>query len=190
MSGPVGIPWERYALISELAYRLKGKTPQFGKTMLQKLVFLLQELYDVKCGYRFALYTYGPFSPELHRDLEIADALGGVEVQIVGTGLGGYHIAEGSLNDKLRERGKHFLKDDRTSESLDQLVNEFAGYSAKALELRSTVVFVYRNAGIPQSGAGRRKLVELVKDIKPRFPSEEIQEAVAELEKKEHISFE
>jgi len=68
-------------------------------------------------------------------------------------------------------------------------VNEFAGYSARGLELRSTVVFVYRHAEIRKSGSGRRKVVKLVKDIKPRFSTEEIEEAVAELEKKEHISF-
>ena len=189
MSGAAGIPWERYALISELAHRLKDRPSQFGKTKLQKLVFLLQELYDVKSLYRFSLHTYGPFAAKLRRDLDIVDSLEGVGVEMVGTGLRGYHIAPGNLNEELREKGKCFITSEHVSKSLDQLVREFGSYSAKELELRSTVIFVHRHAKIPEGEDGRRKLRQLVKDIKPRFSEHEIEEAVRELEKKEHISF-
>lgn len=189
MSGAAGIPWERYALIAELAHRLKDGPSHFGKTKLQKLVFLAQELYDVKSLYRFSLHTYGPFAAKLRRELDIVDVLGGVVVQTVGTGLGGYNIAPGRLNGELRERGKGFLQDPVVSESLDRLVSEFGEYNARELELRATIIFVYRRAGIPKSEAGRHKLIRLVKDIKPRFSEHEIEEAVGELQEGEHISF-
>jgi len=157
--------------------------------MLQKLIFLLQELYKVESGYRFSLHTYGPFAPQLRRELDIVDSWRGVTVQMVGTGLGGYHIAPGSLNEELREAGKPFITSQHVSESLDRLVREFGSYSARELELRSTAVFVCRHVELPKGEDGRRKLRQLVKDIKPRFSMSEIGEAVGELEQKEHISF-
>ena len=51
------IPWEQYGLIVDLTQRLKDKRPQLGKTALQKLVYLLQHVYNVECGYDFSLYT-------------------------------------------------------------------------------------------------------------------------------------
>jgi len=189
MSGTAGIPWKRYALIAELAHRLKDRPSPFGKTKLQKLVFLLQELYKVESGYRFSLYTYGPFGSQIRQDLDIVDSLEGVKVEMVGTGLGGYHIAPGNKNEELREKGKCFITSQHVSESLDRLVSEFGEYNARELELRSTTVFVHRHAEIPNGEAGRRKLVQLVKEIKPRFSNEEIQETVGELEGKAYISF-
>ena len=188
MSGAAGIPWERYALIAELAHRLEGGPSHFGKTKLQKLVFLLQELHGVESGYRFSLYTYGPFGSQIRQDLDIVDSLEGVKVEMVGTGLGGYHIAPGNLNAELRERGNDFITDPDVSKSLDGLVREFGEYNARELELRSTIIFVYRRAGIPKSEAGRHKLIRLVKAIKPRFSEHEIEQAVGELQEGEHIS--
>ena len=47
MNTTVNIPWNRYALTAELAKRLDGLSPQFGKTALQKVVFFLQEVYGM-----------------------------------------------------------------------------------------------------------------------------------------------
>ena len=52
----------RQQLPLELAGRLEGQSPQFGKTAFMKMAYLLQELYGVPLGYRFSLYTYGPYS--------------------------------------------------------------------------------------------------------------------------------
>ena len=54
-----------------LATKLDGVSPQFGRTVLQKLVYLLHVLYGVNPGYDFELYTYGPFSSQLLSDLDV-----------------------------------------------------------------------------------------------------------------------
>jgi len=41
------IPWYRYALIVALAEKMQGKGYWFGKTALQKLVYLLGAIYKV-----------------------------------------------------------------------------------------------------------------------------------------------
>ena len=61
--------WDQYGLIAELALRLKGVSRQFGKTALQKLFYILQEVYRVPLGYDYTLYNYGPYSEELADDL-------------------------------------------------------------------------------------------------------------------------
>ena len=60
----------RLTLPSLLAHKLNGKSPQYGKTVLMKMAYLLQEVYKVPLGYRFTLYTYGPYSSEVLSDLD------------------------------------------------------------------------------------------------------------------------
>ena len=81
----------RRQLPLELARRLEGVSPQFGKTVFMKLAYLLQELYEVPLGYRFTLYTYGPYSPEVLADLEYARLRRQVSVEYLG-GPGGFII--------------------------------------------------------------------------------------------------
>ena len=58
----------RLSLPAVLARRLEGRSPQFGKTVLMKFAYLLQEIYGIPLGYRFSLYTYGPYSKEVLAD--------------------------------------------------------------------------------------------------------------------------
>ena len=74
----------RQQLPLELAIRLEGTSPQFGKTAFMKMAYLLQELYEVPLGYRFSLYTYGPYSAEVLADLEYAKLRKRVEVEYWG----------------------------------------------------------------------------------------------------------
>lgn len=56
MTSALSESWDRYALIVDLAARIRKKS-NFGKKALQKLVYLLQELEDVPVGYRFRFFT-------------------------------------------------------------------------------------------------------------------------------------
>jgi uncharacterized protein YwgA len=65
-----GISWNQYGVISKIVAGVQSKTLQFGKTSLEKFIYLLQEAYGVDCGYTFELYTYGPFSSDILMDLD------------------------------------------------------------------------------------------------------------------------
>ena len=184
----VNIPWNRYALIAELADRLQDRSPQFGKTVLQKMVYLLQELYGVDCGYRFDLYMYGPFSAELLQDLDLVESVGGVSVVPVISGMGGYQIRPGARNQALREKAKDFLLSEKISDALNKLVEEFGGYWAKDLELRSTILYVARDLKRSSGAVSQADLARIVKEIKPKFQDAEVQQAINEMVKKGHIS--
>jgi uncharacterized protein len=177
-------PWKRYALIAELANRLHNKCPQFGKTALQKLVFLLQEVYKVDCGYDFQLHSYGPFDPQLLSDLDLVEAWGYVSIHQINAG---FEIRPTKKIDSLREKASDFFDNPKTAESITSLVSNYGGMTARELELRATTVYVdhdFRNRSqIPSA----QQLLEVVKSIKPKFPEQEIETAIDELRKRAHI---
>ena len=185
----INIPWNRYALIAELADRLKDRCPQFGKTALQKMVYLLQEVYGVDCGYRFDLYTYGPFSSELLQDLDLVENIGGVNVVPVISGTGGYQILPGKHSEALKNKAMDFLSDEKVASSLHKLVADFGNYWAKDLELRSTIIYAAKDLRRSGNPVSRSDLVRIVREIKPRFTDAEVQQAIHEMEERGYISF-
>lgn len=166
------IPWERYALVSEIVRRFAESHRRLGKTALQKMVFLLQRLYGVDCGYSYTLYTYGPYCADVARDLDVVAAFGGAEV-LYDWGINGYCIRPGAANAELRQGAVGFL--DQIAYHLDRLILDFGRFNAKDLEARSTIVY------LDQVGRSRDELVGLVYQVKPHFSLAQIQGAVDEL---------
>src|SRR5450759_734982 len=119
VSNVPGVPWDRYALIADLARRLDGISPQFGKTALEKLVYFLQEVYAVDCGYDFELYSYGPYSAQLLSDLDMVKGFGAVAVERTSAG---YDIKPAAEADAVRARAKEFLDSYKTTQALASLV--------------------------------------------------------------------
>jgi uncharacterized protein YwgA len=152
---------------------------QFGKTALQKIIYILEEVFNVPCGYNFSLYTYGPFSSELAGDLDYLASLKGVSVSWANSG--GYHIAPGAEADYFIKKAEKFLE--KNMNEIDRVLNYFGEMNAKDLELRATIIFVFKN--------GKKKDEELVKEvsqIKPYFSIDQIRNAVDELKEKDFLS--
>ena len=177
------LPLERYGLIAELAHRMAKRGLSFGKIALEKLVFLVQELYGVDCGYEFSLYTYGPFDSTLLADLDATAALDGVDVEY--HGQQGYQISPGAENEALRKHaatlvGKH-------SKDLNRVIDEFGTMWARSLELFATIVYVERDARSSDREPAVDYLVEVVHDLKPHFSADEINKAVAWLAERGYV---
>ena len=161
----------RYALIADLANRLSGISPQFGKTVLMKLLYLLQDVYNLPLNYRFSFYTYGPYTPDVLSDLARVNLLGGTDTTFVDDEPGGYLITPGSKYNQVIEAGQTEM--DSYSKEIDHLVDRFGHLRAKDLELRTTIVYV-RKHSFPKSEAQTDKLVGVVKQLKPHFKETEI----------------
>jgi len=129
------IPWSRYALLAELMHRC----PYHGSTALQRMVFLLQELYGVALGYRFSLYAHGPVSADLLMDLALVESIG---------------------PDALR--GK---VDAAIYEPLEKLIADFGFYSTKDLELRATIFCAVKDTSKSTIFSTVRALKPLFTDI-------------------------
>ena len=71
MGATLNIPWHRYSLIGYLSKCLQDTPGSLGKTVMQKLIYLMQEAKGVPCGYEYRFYNYGPYASELSRDLSI-----------------------------------------------------------------------------------------------------------------------
>jgi len=183
----IEIPWNRYGLIAELAHRLGNKCPQFGKTVLQKMIYLLQEGLGVDCGYRFDFHAYGPFASQILQDTDFVESSEGVETCIL-SGAGGYLINPGKQNKSLREKAEDFLNSDDVRNKIDKLVNDFGSYGAKDLELRSTIVYVERELRENQKVAGSESVSKTVSEIKPKFSKSEIDRAISELNSRKYIA--
>jgi uncharacterized protein YwgA len=172
------ISWDRYALIVEIIERFHKANFRLGKTALQKMIYLLQKSFGVDCDYSYTLYTYGPYSSDVARDLDVVAGFGGAEMNY-DFSFAGYEIRPGSASSELRSRGEAFLAD--IGPKLDQLVADFGGFTAKDLELRSTIVY------LSDAGQPRADLINRVHEVKPHFSSTQIEGAITELEKKGYV---
>lgn len=164
--------WDQYGLIAELTLKLKEVSPQFGKTVLQKLVYILQEVYQVPCGYDYILYNYGPYCEALADDLSFLASMDGVKIDW--SCRLGYEIREAGKTAHFRKRGEKFLT--QYASQINEVIKIFGGMNAKELELRSTILYVSKEEPLKE-----KDLLNRVKEIKPHFSVAEIYSAYKEL---------
>lgn len=168
----------RLALFSELASRIPAAS--MGRTMLMKLCFFLQELKGVPLGYRFTIYSYGPFDSDVLSDLGSAVSMNGIKSTVVYNSVGyGYKLQAGPKADAMKMNGRWFL--DQHQASIDWAVAEFGQKSVADLELESTTVFVDCEA----NGKGERVTLDLltdrVRNLKSHFQRDYVLERAKDL---------
>ena len=164
--------WNQYGIIAELAVKLKDISPQFGKTVLQKMIYILQEVYEIPCDYEFVLYNYGPYSGDLAKDLSFFASMDGVKVDW-SQNLG-YKILPAAKTDHFRQRAQEFLN--KYDVKIDEAIDIFGRMNAKELELRSTIIYVFK-----ESPMDNKSMISRVKEIKPHFTEDEIESAIEQL---------
>lgn len=179
MSFASSLPWNKYGMIIELTRRLQGISPQLGKTALQKMIYLLTAVYCVPSGYEHTLYTYGPYSAELTSDTEYLAAIGGVSIRE--GSRGGYEIATTENSMGILAKSQGFTA--QFEKQLNQLIEDFGAYSARELELRSTLIFLAKEDSFNQEQL-KRQLLEL----KPYFNEVEVLSTIDELEARQFIT--
>ncbi len=178
------VPWFRYAIIAYFA-RIIGNETQLGKTALQKLVFLLQEAYNVPLGYDFKFHYYGPFSSDLLGDLDYVDFLQGVSVEYEPS-MGWYFIKPGPENENIIKKGDDFLK--KYTSEITEVCSNFGSRTAKALELRSTLIYLSKELEREGKPSSFEELANRAKSLKPAFTLSRINRAIHDLEDKKLIS--
>ena len=166
-----------------LAHKLKEISPQYGKTVLMKMAYLLQEVYKVPLGYRFSLYTYGPYSSEVLADLDRSRYRGWVNVEYIEDEVG-FQITPGQKAATISELQDSFKEYEA---EVEKLVENFGSFRAKELELRTTISYVWSKL----DGSGERKgnqVIESVSQLKPHFKRGEIRRALEELKEMKVVS--
>jgi hypothetical protein len=163
----------RAAVIAALAERYPGGS--FGRTAVMKLCYFLQTLRRVPLGYRFTLYSYGPFDSDVLSDLDYAEELGAIHSQVVhfASGAYGYRISPTNRADALKEKAADFLEE--YAADLDWVISEFGSMSSAELELASTIVYADREVLRRGSRQTMAELVRRVSDVKPHFTQAQIE---------------
>ncbi|GAV23387.1 hypothetical protein [Carboxydothermus pertinax] len=176
------LTWNKYGLIIYLVKELQKVSPQIGKTVIQKMVYILTELFNVPTGYEFSLYTYGPYSSELAEDISFVAALDGIKVK--SSKKFGYEIKVGSRSREIIKEAESFIKDYMSN--IKQAVEAFGSLTARELELRSTLIYIAVN----ESNLSKDGIIKKFKVLKPYFTYEEIEKALNDLIEKKFIKLE
>jgi len=171
--------WKKVGLISYLTKRLELVKTQFGKTAVMKYLYILQEVYKVQLGYEFSLYTYGPYCSDVLSDLDYTEAIDGVKIYSVGLGTGGYCIKPSFKTDEYIEKSRNFLSENE--EHINKVIELFGDMSARDLELRTTIIYLYKNYLQNKWVIDSNEIASDVKELKPYFRKEEILEAYNQL---------
>ncbi len=171
-----GTPWHHYGLIVRIAQRL-DQAP-LGRTKLQKLVFLMQELKGLPSQYRFHFYTYGPYSSSLTGDASYLDAIGGLRIHASANGQG-YELTPGPEAPAFLAKAEAFFAEH--GNAIDTIITQFGSRTAQALELIATLVYVMHYDRRCPPG-DRAFLIGKVKELKPKFSDGEVSAALDELQ--------
>lgn len=171
----------RLALIAYLAEQ--WPTGRMGRTALMKSSYFLQTVRQVPLGYRFTLYSYGPFDSDVLADLDSAEVLGAVRSNVVYYPGGyGYEIQPAAHAEHVKAWAAAFLN--RHREDIDWVLSELGNLGSAELELVSTMVYVDREARRASETPSFDELLRRVRDIKPRFPELQVRRHAESLARK------
>ena len=147
-----------------LVDRLENVSPQVGKTVVQKMMFLLDKKGVV--NYDYSLYHYGPYSPAVESDLNYVEFLDGVEIHWIKNE--GYFIKPGSSAASLEESLSVGEKG-----AIDRVVENFGKMRALDLSLLATVLYFWDRFEDDADG-----LTTAVKSVKPQYSEGDIREKI------------
>lgn len=146
---------------------------QIGRTALMKSMYFLQILRQVPLGYRFTLYSYGPFDASVLSDLSTAESLGAVESRTVFYSGGyGYDIRLADKSKWLKRRAEDFI--DKHEKDVRWVMQKFGKLNSAQLELVSTIIYVDREAAEKSKKVSLHSLARQVREIKPHFSEQDI----------------
>jgi len=168
-------PLERLALVTYVIGRLEERGWS-GRTRIQKIVYFGQALFDIPSPYEFKIYQYGPYSPQLDSDIQLATFMGWVTTRSHEPTYGPtYHITESGegliegLHPSLAE----------VKPRIDRVVGLLGRFKAKTLELLATALYIEAT----QPEANREEIISIVRALKPYFRKRSINSAIDALEK-------
>lgn len=156
---------------------LVEKKHPLGRTAVMKLCYFLQTLRSVPLGYRFTLYSYGPFDANVLSDISSAEALGGIESKTVFYPGGyGYEISPAGNSEFVKSLASNFIA--KYGADFDWVIQHFGEFGSADLELLSTVVYVDRESAQAGPGQSSDTLAKRVHEIKPYFETTYVQSKV------------
>lgn len=165
---------QRSAIVATLVKEYRARDAFCGETMVQKSVFVLQELLKVPLAFDFQLYIYGPFSFELQRHVTSMMADDMIAVVPVEFGSTFEPAAQVSYLEKHTAQTIAAYR-----EAVDFVVKHLAGRGVKQLERVATALY-FTVATDVLSVDGR---AAMICDVKPQITRDEARKAVEEVDR-------
>ena len=164
---------ERLGTLTLVVDLAEKRSALVGHTLMQKLVYLLQQAFKQDLGYRFRLYHYGPYCEDVWADLQTLDNMGALSVSTSPDGYG--------FVIKTKDRAQQFIEAvDAVAlkQQIRDLLAELGGQPVSRLELVATTHFMQaelRRRGHPASEAD---VVRNVLALKPHFNDAQVVDAL------------
>lgn len=165
---------QRSAIVATLVKDCRARNGFCGETMVQKSVFVMQELLKVPLGFDFQLYIYGPYSFELQHHLGSMMADDMIAVQPTEYG------ATFEPGEQIAYLETHTAKTiDEHRNAVEFVVRHLAGRGVKQLERVATALY-FTVTTDDTSVEGRSKKI---REVKPHVSADEAQKAVEEVDR-------
>lgn len=158
--------WNQYSLIAELVLKLEKVT----KTILQKLIYVLQEVYKIHFGYEYNFHNYGLYSEKLAEDLNFFVALEGIDIEWE---KDGYKVKKTHKTEHFKEKGGEFL--DRHFPQIDKVIKNFGNMNIKDLNLLTIMIYALKEKKYDED------LKELIGELNPYYTQDRIGSVYKEL---------
>lgn len=172
--------WLRLGVLTVLVERSGSG---LGRTAIMKLAYLLQTVKGVPLGYNFRLYTYGPYESDVLNDLGQAESMRAVGSKIVAYPSGsGYVFSPGPEREKVKSMAREDLA--KYENTITWAITEFGHRTAADLELLSTIIYADRDSCERRQRISPDDLCRQVREIKPRFSEEYVQQNISFLKEK------
>lgn len=150
------------ALLGYLVKATRDKYPevQIGKTVVQKLIFLLSRKLPVDFNYE--MYHYGPYSNDLDSELRFAENSSIIKID--------WNEDYGFFIEPTDETNKfiNLIKKEEKA-AIDDIVNKYGKFRAKELAIITTALYLRDNYHFKDD-----KLPGIVHQLKQSYTEEEI----------------
>lgn len=162
---------ERLGLLASLVQMLDEAGSWTGRTHIQKLVYLAQELLGLESGYEFVLYQRGPYSFDLDADIRSLRSIGAVDLNpLPPYGASYFRTSLGESVSKLSPVGE------KLNDKLTQLAKTLGPKQASELELLATTRYV-----LAEGHKLDKDIITRVRSLKPQFREDEAQKALEDV---------
>ena len=164
---------QRSAIVATLVKECRARKSFCGETMIQKSVFILQELLNVPLEFDFQLYIYGPFSFELQRHLSSMWADDMIAVRSLEYG------STFEPGDQIVYLEKHSATTiAKHHDAVSFVVEHLAGRGVKQLErLATALYFTVTTEDMSVEGRAAK-----IREVKPHITADEARKAVEEID--------
>ena len=162
---------ERRAIIARLIKTMRNKGSWAGNTHVQKSVYFLQELMDIRTGYRFVMYKHGPFSFDLRDELTNMEADLLLDVELRNPYGPSFTMGYHDISDKKEASAYDY--------ALTFVSDALADKDIRSLERIATALFTQTH----NSEKNESELAELIIKMKPHITMPQAMDAIREVSK-------